>query len=53
MKRVNVHREMQPISHGLHRITMELIGLVDALGVPVRPVQFILKHGQSKRVRQA
>jgi len=45
---VYVHGEVEAAVYGYHGVAMELVGLVDALRVPVRPVQLILKEGQSK-----
>ena len=50
---VDVHGVVQAVAHCLDVVPAELVGLVDALRVPVRPVQFVLKHRQGKRVGQA
>lgn len=40
---MDVHRVVQLSSHCLQRLSTELVGLVNALSVPVCPVQLILK----------
>ena len=50
---VYVHWEVElVVDRGDGHVARELVGLVDALGVPVCPVQLILKHGDGKRVGQ-
>ena len=53
VQRVDVHREVEVVLDRLDVVAMELVRLVDALCVPVCPVQLILKNGDCKRVRQA
>ncbi len=52
MKSVDVHREMQAILHRFHRISVELVGLVDALRVPICPVQLVLEQRQGEGMWQ-
>ena len=47
---MNIHREVEPRLDRLHRVAVELIGFVDALCVPVSPVEHILKDCDRKRV---
>ena len=49
---VDVHGEVKASTYSLQRLPTELVGLVDALGVPVRPVQLVLKQRQRKRMGQ-
>ena len=53
MQRVDVHGEVQLVSDDLLVLAGELVGAVDALGVPVRPVEAVLKDGNGKGVGQA
>lgn len=53
MQRVDVHREVEFIPDDLLVLACEFVGTVDAFGVPVCPVQTVLKHGDSKRVWEA
>lgn len=53
MQRVDVHREVQFVADDLLVLACEFVGAVDALGVPVCPVQTVLKHSDSKWVREA
>ena len=50
---VDVHGEVQLVADDLLVLAGELVGAVDALGVPVGPVEAVLKHRDGKRVRQA
>lgn len=50
MQRVDVHREVEFVADDLLVLACEFVGTVDALGVPVCPVQTVLKHGDSKWV---
>lgn len=52
VKRVDVHGEMQFVSDHLLVLASKLVCAVDALGVPVCPVQIILKHCDGKRMRK-
>ena len=49
---VDVHGEVQVVAHHLHVRPRHLVRAVDALGLPVRPVQLVLKQGQGEWVRQ-
>ena len=53
MQCVDVHRKVEFISDDLLVLACEFVGTVDAFGVPVCPVQTVLKHGDSKRVWEA
>lgn len=53
MQRVDVHREVEFVPDDLLVFACEFVGTVDALGVPVCPVQTVLKHSDSKWVWQA
>lgn len=50
---VDVHGEMELVADDLLVLAGEFIGAVDALGVPVSPVEAVLKHRDGERVRQA
>jgi len=50
---VDVHREVEFVAYDLLVLACEFVGTVDALGVPVCPVQTVLKHSDSKRVWEA
>lgn len=50
MQRVDVHREVEFVADDLLVLACEFVGAVDALGVPVCPVQTVLKHSDSKWV---
>ena len=52
VQRVDVHGEVQLVADDLLVLARELVGAVDALGVPVRPVQAVLEHRDGKRVRE-
>ena len=53
MQRVDVHGEVQLVAYDLLVLARELVGAVDALGVPVRPVQAVLEHRDGEGVGQA
>lgn len=50
---VDVHGEVQLVADNLLVLAGEFIGAVDALGVPVSPVEAVLKHRDGKRMWQA
>lgn len=50
---MDIHGEVQLVANDLLVLACEFIGTIDALGVPVRPVQAVLKHCDGKRVWQA
>lgn len=50
---MDVHGEVQLVANNLLVLAGELIGTVDALGVPVSPVEAVLKHRDGKRMREA
>ena len=52
MERVYIHGEVQLVLDCLYPGHLELAGFVDALSVPVCPVDIVLKQGQSKGVWQ-
>lgn len=49
---VDIHGEMQLVANDLLVLAGEFIGAVDALGVPVSPVEAVLKHRDGEWVRQ-
>lgn len=53
MQGVYVHGEVQLVADNLLVLASEFISTVDALGVPVGPVEAVLKHCDGKRVWQA
>lgn len=53
MEAVNVHGEIESVVHSLDTVPSELVGFVNTFGVPIRPVQLILKESQSKGVWQS
>lgn len=53
MQCVDVHGEVEFVSDDLLVLACEFVGTVNALGVPVCPVQTVLKHGDSKWVWKA
>lgn len=53
VQRVDVHGEVQLVADDLLVLAGELVGAVDALGVPVGPVEAVLKHRDGEGVRQA
>lgn len=53
MQCVDVHREVELVADDLLVLACEFVGTVDALGVPVCPVQTVLKHSDSKWVWEA
>jgi len=52
VQRVDVHGEVQLVADDLLVLAGELVGAVDALGVPVGPVEAVLEHRDGKRVGQ-
>lgn len=50
MQGVDVHRKVQLAANYLLVFPCELVGTVNALGMPVRPVQAVLKHRDCKGV---
>lgn len=49
---MDVHGEVQLVSDNLLVLASELVGAVDAFGVPVRPVEAVFKNRDGKRVRK-
>lgn len=49
---MNVHEVLQVLGQRVSAQAGELIGALDALGLPVCPVQLVLVYGQAKGVRQ-
>lgn len=49
---VDVHWEVQLVADDFLVLSGEFVGAVDALGVPVGPVQAVLKDCNGKRMRQ-
>lgn len=49
---VDIHGEVELVANDLLVLAGEFIGTVDALGVPVSPVEAVLKHRDGERVRQ-
>lgn len=49
---VDIHGEMELVANDLLVLAGELIGTVDALGVPVSPVKAVLKYRDGEWVRQ-
>ena len=50
---VDVHGEVQFVANDLLVLAGKLVSTIDALGVPVCPVQAIFKHGDGKGMREA
>lgn len=50
---MDVHREVEFVADDLLVLACEFVGTVDALGVPVCPVQTVFKHCDSKWVWEA
>lgn len=50
---MDVHGEVQLVANNLLVLASEFVGAVDALSVPVGPVEAVLKHCDGKRVGQA
>lgn len=50
---VDVHGEVQFVANDLLVLASKLVSTIDALGVPVCPVQAIFKHGDGKGMREA
>lgn len=49
---MDVHGEVQLVADDLLVLACEFVSAVDALGVPVRPVEAVLEHSDGKRVRE-
>ena len=49
---MDIHGEMQLVANYLLVLAGEFIGTVDARGVPVSPVEAVLKHRDGEWVRQ-
>lgn len=49
---MDVHGEVELVANDLLVLAGEFVGTVDALGVPVGPVQAVLKHRDGEWVRQ-
>lgn len=49
---MDIHGEMELVADDLLVLAGEFVGAVDALGVPVCPVEAVLKHGDGEWVRQ-
>ena len=52
VEHVNIHEVLQVFSQRLSSQPGELVGTLDALGLPVCPVQLVLVHSQAEGVRQ-
>lgn len=52
MEHVNVHEILQVLCQRLSTQARELVSALDALGLPVCPVQLVLMHSEAKRVGQ-
>lgn len=52
VEHVNVHEVLQVFGERASPQAGELVGALDALGLPVRPVQLVLVYSQAKGVRQ-
>lgn len=50
---MDVHGEVQLVADDLLVLAGEFVSAVDALGVPVSPIEAVLEHGDGKRVWQA
>ena len=53
MDAVDVHRKVQIGADGAHVLTVEFVGLVDALRVPVGPEDGIFEDADGERVPQS
>ena len=53
MHSVDVHGEEKPGMDGLYMTATKFVGFVDALGLPVCPVELVLKDSQGKWVGEA
>ena len=49
---MDLHGEVQPVEQGAPPLA-RLVRRHDAAGVPVRPVDLVLEHGERERVREA
>lgn len=52
LEHVYVHKVLQVFSQSVSSQASELVSTLDALGLPVRPVQLILMYSQAEGVRQ-
>lgn len=53
MQSVDVHRKVKLVANNCLVLAGKFVGAVDALGVPVSPVEAVLKHCDGKWVREA
>lgn len=53
VKGMDVHGKVELIADNLLVFACEFVGTVDALGVPVSPVQAVLKNRDGKWMRKA
>jgi len=52
VEHVDVHEVLQVLGERAPVQPGELVGALDALGLPVRPVQLVLVYGEAEGVRQ-
>lgn len=50
---VDVHGEMEFVANDLLILASEFVSTIDALGMPICPVQAVFKHGDGKGMREA
>lgn len=50
---MDVHRKVKLVANNCLVLAGKFVGAVDALGVPVSPVEAVLKHCDGKWVREA
>lgn len=50
---MNVHRKVELVANDLLVLPSELVGTIDALGVPVCPIQAVFKHCDGKGMWEA
>lgn len=50
---VDVHGEVEFVANDLLVLASKFVGTIDALGVPVCPVQAVFKHRDGKGMREA
>lgn len=50
---MDVHGEVEFVANDLLVLASKFVGTIDALGVPVRPVQAVFKHRDGKGMREA
>ena len=50
---VDVHGEVEFVANDLLVLASKFVGTIDALGVPVCPIQAVFKHRDGKGVREA